>query len=285
MKQSNQDKTQCGKCIDSRPTGAPATVRIIMNGHELDVPCGISVLEAARLNGIHIPTLCHHEALAADASCRVCICEMSIVKRGKTSQWMAPACIYPVAENLVVHTDSPKTRRQRKFIIELLLARAPRSTKLNTLAKDYDCDVTRFQTADRPIDNCILCGLCVKACAAAWDEPVIGFAGRSIHKTVVAPLGNGDQLCRGCLACVHVCPTGAIESKLSPEGIEIPKWETEIPQVECVACGKPFAPVPLMNEVEQRIDIDQEILNRCPGCRRQLLLEPIGIRFREKEKR
>jgi NADH dehydrogenase/NADH:ubiquinone oxidoreductase subunit G len=254
-----------------------------MNGHELDVPCGISVLEAAGQNGIHIPTLCRHEALAADASCRLCICEMSIVKRGKTSQWMAPACIYPVEENLKVLTDSPKTRRQRKFIIELLLARAPQSTELLILANEYGCDPARFQSPDRVVDNCILCGLCVKACAAAWGDPVIGFAGRGVHKTVTAPLGNGDQLCRGCLACVHVCPTGAIETKLTAEGIELPKWETEIPMVECLECGKPFAPVPLLNEVEQKLEINQEILNRCPGCRRQLLLEPIGIRFREKE--
>ncbi len=283
MNKKDQDTSLCGKCIDSHPTGAASRVRITMNGAALYVPFGISVLEAAHECDIDIPTLCHHEALPPGASCRLCICEMSIVKRGKTANWMAPACIYPVEENLVILTDSPKTRRQRKFIIELLATRAPKSDVLQRLAAEYGCDTQRFISPERETNDCILCGLCVAACRAAWGEPVIGFSGRGIHKRVVSPLGNADQLCRGCLACVHVCPTGAIEVKLSSEGLDIPKWETEIPQVHCVQCGVPFAPVPLMNEVEQKIAINEDILDRCPACRRKLLLEPIGIRFREKE--
>src|SRR5210317_1594158 len=96
-------------------------VKITVDGQEIEVPVGSTVLEAARKLGIEIPRLCHHEALSMQASCRICLVEMSVERRGRTYNWVDASCVYPVQEGLVVKTDTKKIRKERKIILELLL--------------------------------------------------------------------------------------------------------------------------------------------------------------------
>jgi NADH dehydrogenase/NADH:ubiquinone oxidoreductase subunit G len=126
-----------------------------IDGKEVRTREGMTILEAARSAGIHIPTLCHHEKLEPFGGCRLCIVELE--SRGSTR--LVVSCVYLVEKNLVVRTRSEKIDRIRKMILELLLAHAPDSFVLEELAQEYGADRNRFE---KEASFCIHCGLCVR---------------------------------------------------------------------------------------------------------------------------
>jgi len=185
-------------------------ITLVIDGIEVSAQEGTTILEAAKSAGIDIPTLCYHKALSPFGACRICSVEIS---RGGSSRIVA-SCIYPVEEGLVVNTRSDRVLRDRKMLIELMLALAPGAKVILDLAEEYGVEKTRFQTED-PGNLCILCGLCSRICEERIGVSAINFVGRGVDRKVQTPFqGTLDvdmDVCIACGACASVCPTGAIK--------------------------------------------------------------------------
>jgi len=208
-----------------------------INGHAVAMATGTTLLAAAREVGVPIPTLCHLEGLSPVAACRLCLVE--IEGSGK----LQPACLTPVAEGMVVHTDTPRLQDYRRTVIEMLFTEgnhvcaicvANGHCELQDRAVEVGMDHSRlpYRHPDRPVDlshhlfgldhnRCILCTRCVRVCdevegAHVWD---VGWRGE--HCRIIAglnePWGAVDA-CTDCGKCVQVCPTGALFDKADTTG-------------------------------------------------------------------
>ena len=182
-------------------------VTFTLNGKEKQVPEGTTILEVAREEGIKIPTLCYHEEMSPYGACRLCLVE--VTKRGWPS--IQPACLYPAQEGIEVNTDTERVRKTRKIMLELYLARSPNSQAIIDLAHEYGVRDTRFKLKEESQSDCILCGLCVRACAEISKRNAISFAQRGSKRVIVTPFNELNTVCVGCKACAFVCPTGTIE--------------------------------------------------------------------------
>lgn len=182
-------------------------VTFTLNGKELEVKEGTTILEVAREQGINIPTLCYHEEMSAYGACRLCLVE--VIKRGWPS--IQPSCLYPAQEGIEVNTDTERVRKSRKILLELYLARSPDSQAIIDIAKEYGVRDTRFKLKEDERSECILCGLCVRACAEISKRHAISFAHRGSKRTIQTPFEELNDVCVGCQACAFVCPTGVIE--------------------------------------------------------------------------
>jgi bidirectional [NiFe] hydrogenase diaphorase subunit len=179
-------------------------VTMTIDGQEVNVAEGTTILEAAREAGVRIPTLCHHKELSPSGACRVCLVE--IVKGGRPG--LQASCLYTVTDGLEVKTETERVKKTRKIVFELLLARAPNSETIRRLAEEYGVTGTRITLRNH--DDCILCGLCVRACAEISQRRAINFAFRGRRRRVQTAFNGIASECIGCGACVHLCPTGAI---------------------------------------------------------------------------
>jgi len=239
-------------------------VTFTLDGKEVTCQKDEMLLHVARREGVYIPTLCSHEALPEYGACRVCVVE--VIRRG----WprVTAACTYPVREPIEVKTNSERALRARRVNIELLLARCPTNEKVRDFARRHGVEATRFKPREEPAD-CILCGLCVRACAQARDgEAAIGFYGRGGYRDVGTPFLKDTGLCTGCASCAAVCPTGAI--RVEDEGGErfIRFWNTRVKLTQCPDCGKYFAPGKLLDQVRDKAPaIEDELRSLCPECR------------------
>jgi NADH dehydrogenase/NADH:ubiquinone oxidoreductase subunit G len=178
-------------------------MNLTIDGKKLQVTEGATILEAARMFGIDIPTLCYHPTLSAHGSCR--LCSVEIVQRGRSR--IVVSCLYPAEEGLEVKTRSPRVLRLRRGIMELLLAQCPSSERIRILAKQLGVEKPRFDPDDR---ECILCGLCVRVCHETSEKKLLNFVGRGFKKEVAAPFYETPQECIACGGCAYVCPTGTI---------------------------------------------------------------------------
>jgi len=180
-------------------------IKFTLNGSEFEVNKGTTILDVCREAGIKIPTLCYHEEMSTYGACRLCLVE--VTKRGWPS--IQPACIYPAQEGIEVNTDTERVRKTRKIMLELYLARSPESERIIELAHEYGVRESRFKLKET--SECILCGLCVRACEEISGRHAISFAHRGSKRVIQTPFGELAEICVGCKACVFVCPTGAIE--------------------------------------------------------------------------
>ena len=208
-----------------------ARVKITIDGVELRVPYGTTILEAAKMINVHIPTLCNHDDLCMAGVCRVCVVE---VENQRTLQ---ASCAYPITEPLSIHTTSPKVRRARRNIIDLLLAKhygecytcfRNNNCELQSLAKEYGVDSYRFGHVQEPrfeqdrssysvirdMDKCVLCRRCVRTCIDLQEVGVLEAVGRSdqtkISTFMEKPLA--EVICINCGQCINRCPTGALRA-------------------------------------------------------------------------
>ncbi len=207
------------------------SVKIIMDGKELLVPEGSTILEAAQRNDIHIPTLCHHPALSNWGGCRMCVVEVDGSPR------LAASCVMPVREGMEVVTANERIVESRRTVLEFLFAErnhncmfCPQSgdCELQTLAYElgmdhltvsfsfnsFPTDVTsEYMTMDH--NRCILCGRCVRACAEIAGAYVLNFHNRGPRNLVGLDLhaSREESTCYGCGVCLQVCPTGAITNR------------------------------------------------------------------------
>ncbi len=185
------------------------SVSFTINDQPVEAQEGWTVLETARQYGIHIPTLCYHEAVSPSGACRLCVVE---VQKGNWSK-VVISCMFPAQEGISVQTDSDRVKNVRRWILEMLLAECPASKEIRALAAEYGVTGTRFRI-DNPEEQCLLCGLCVRVCREVVGVSALTTIGRGVHKKVGSPFEKPSEVCVACGSCVTVCPTGAMRARL-----------------------------------------------------------------------
>lgn len=177
-------------------------IRLTIDRRAIEVAEGETILQAAREHGISIPTLCYHEALEPYAACRLCVVELASA-RGKQVAACAQAC----EEGMVVLTDSPAVQAARRMTAELFMASGAHLPLVRAVARAMGVEHARFTL---PPSDCILCGLCVRACDELVGAHAISLVQRGLQKKPSPPFGITSAACIGCGTCVLICPTGAI---------------------------------------------------------------------------
>ena len=225
---------------------------------EIDVPQGTTVLNAARMAEIDIPTLCDHPNLEPYGGCRLCLVE---VEGARTLQ---PSCTLPVVNDMVVHTSTEKVKSARKFVLSMIFSERNHFCPFCQVSggdcelqnSAYNEDMTHWPIqpnwqpfevdASHPffiLDNnrCILCRRCVRACGELVGNYTLGMEERGSKTLLVADLGIplGSSSCISCGTCVQICPTGALIDRWSAyRGHESDVTKTETICVGCsIGCG------------------------------------------------
>jgi bidirectional [NiFe] hydrogenase diaphorase subunit len=178
-------------------------VKLTIDNRAVEVENGETVLEAAREHGISIPTLCYHEAVEPFAACRLCVVEL-VTPRGSK---LAAACALPCEEGMNILTNSPRVQASRRITAELLMASGAHLPLVQAVAKEMGVERARYSL---PANDCILCGLCVRACDELVGARAISLIQRGLQKKFAPPFEITSAACIGCATCVLICPTGAI---------------------------------------------------------------------------
>lgn len=233
-----------------------ATVSLTIDGMAVKAPQGMSILEAAKKVKVEIPALCYDKNLDVVSACRLCIVEIEDMPKLMT------ACSTPVAEGMVVHTESERVVQVRRTILQLLLDNHPNDCLtcqkageclLQKYSFRYDVQFRNHDGARRGLEvaswtdtsspyvlrdesKCILCGKCVRTCAEVETRNVLTFAERGFETKISA---NADQTmeestCVSCNRCVVACPVGAL---MDARVVGMPRvWETTQKTVKCKQC-------------------------------------------------
>jgi NADH dehydrogenase/NADH:ubiquinone oxidoreductase subunit G len=219
-------------------------ISLSINGLQVSVEEGATILEAAEFLGFPIPTLCHMEGLTPYGACRLCVVEIGDGTRAK----LVSSCTYPAEEGLKVRTGSARVIKARKMVLELLLASCPQSKQIQDLASAYEVRQQRFRQEH---EDCILCGRCVRMCEEQMTGKAIGFRGRGEKRTIGTPFDSRSEKCRLCGGCMYVCPACQLRctftdpskpicggcANLSAPCLENPKFDNLMCYLApCVAC-------------------------------------------------
>lgn len=194
-------------------------ISVTIDGRDLQLEEAGSVLEICKRQGIRIPTLCYNEHLSVHGGCRLCMVETATALAPERRR-LVPACSTIATDGMLVFTDTEPVIEARRFIAELTLYRVPDSLPLRKIAHELGVSadgqldtVGQYllkQAPAREATRCILCGLCVRACAEVPQRHAISFSGRGIDRTVDTPFHKVATSCIGCGSCAYVCPTDAI---------------------------------------------------------------------------
>ncbi len=225
-------------------------IKVTINGKEIRVKKETTILQAAQMLGIKIPTLCAHESLSPYGSCRLCLVE--VVKGNKTE--VTTSCNYVITKEIEVKTDTDKIKKYRQMVIQLLLGRCPDNEKLLAVAKSLGVKEPIFEADE--YDDCILCGRCVRACSEIVGVNAITFGGRGVTRRVEPPFGDYNDLCIACGACAFVCPTGAVQVQFDGENKIIDKWERVVPLVEVKNCGQEYMTKPQIDYFKSKFNFE-----------------------------
>lgn len=206
-------------------------VNLKINGKDVSVPAGTTILDAARKAGIRIPTLCYLRDINAIGACRVCVVEV------KGARSLVASCVYPVAEGMEVTTNSKRVLSSRKTTVELLLSdhnqdclHCVRSgnCELQTLSTEMGCESGKFSGETNKFDidfstpylvrdnnKCILCRRCLAACKYYQGVSVIGANSRGFDTHIGCSFEKNlsEVDCVACGQCINVCPTGALRER------------------------------------------------------------------------
>jgi NADH dehydrogenase/NADH:ubiquinone oxidoreductase subunit G len=214
-------------------------LRVRIDGADYLVEPGFTVLEAARQFGVEIPTLCFDEALEPYAACRLCVVEISSAVPGKPGargpKRVVASCVYPVEEGLEVRTSTEEILRHRRNLVELYLSRSPDAKRIQRLAEQFGIAEPRYKFADT--HNCIVCGLCVRACSEIVGANAIGFGQRGMKRKVEPPFRRGSAACISCGTCTTICPTEAIRLEEIDRVQSIHAMAPGEHETSCAVCG------------------------------------------------
>lgn len=248
-------------------------VTLTIDGIEVKAPQGSTVLDAAKLAGVKIPTLCFLKGINEIGACRMCVVDVG-------ARSLQAACVYPVSEGLKVVTNSPKVREARRVTLELLLSNHEKkclscvrseNCELQKLAKDLNVGDIRFEGKMNhyPIDDlstsivrdpnkCVLCRRCVSMCKYVQTVSAIETNERGFNTIVASPFNMPlkNTPCVNCGQCISVCPVGALREKDNTDKV----WE---------AIANPDLHVVVQTAPAVRVAIGEEfglpIGTRCTG--------------------
>lgn len=214
------------------------TINLKINGMDISVPQGSTILEAARHAGIDIPTLCFLKEINEIGACRICVVEV------KGARSLVASCVYPVSEGMEVWTNTKRVLDSRRKTLELILSNHDRkclscvrsgNCELQKLCKElkvedegkYDGIRTESEIDDSAVhmyrDNskCILCRRCSAVCDKIQAVGVIGANERGFNTKITSAfeMGLGETSCVSCGQCIAVCPTGALSEKDSTDAV------------------------------------------------------------------
>ena len=231
------------------PTEVGVTIKI--DGVDVTVAPGGTVLDGCKSAGIDTPTLCYADNLTPVNVCRVCVVEL------EGSRTLIPSCSRPAEEGMVIHTDSERVRHSRKMVLEFLGSGVDltQADDMNSWGEHYGADPDRYGPAAEKIDEdvkvqddlyirdydkCVLCYKCVEACGDDAQHTFAisvsgrGFAARiSTEFDVTLP----DSACVYCGNCVAVCPTNALQFKTEWDLRQADQWKPDEQTVTTTVCS------------------------------------------------
>jgi len=228
-------------------------MKISINGKEFKAEAGQTVLQAAKENGVYIPSLCYHPKTGPAGKCRVCVIEVEGIPGLQT------ACTLEIKDGLNIVTDSDKVLEAQKLVVNLLLSTGKHDClsceqngmcELQDVAYYLGIETPAFRLAEvepeiddssefvyRDHSKCIQCGRCIAGCNSIVVNEVLDFGYRGHETKVICdndkPMGSSS--CVQCGECVQLCPTGAIIEKLRRGQGRI--WETQKVHTTCAYCG------------------------------------------------
>jgi NADH dehydrogenase/NADH:ubiquinone oxidoreductase subunit G len=204
-------------------------IKLTIDGKDVEVAWGTTILSAAEGIGVVIPTLCHRPDLSVEGNCRMCVVEV------EGSPRLVASCHTPVSEGMVIHTRSARVLKARKVIMELLLAghtgpcvtdECARECEVHCLAAELEVGPPRFGVRRRrfyPVEEvspyvrrdmsrCILCRRCIRACREIAKQDLFYMAYRGFDSKVVTGCDEvlDAEVCKDCGICIEYCPTSAL---------------------------------------------------------------------------
>src|SRR5580700_10479455 len=225
-------------------------ITFTINDQKVTTPAGTLVIEAAKHQGIEVPSFCYYPGLALQAACRMCLVEVEKAPKLQT------ACTLVAVEGMVVKTDTAQVHKARKDMIEFLLSNHPLDCpvcdkggecELQDMTFRYGLDHSRFTEEklhypeekwsplvyyDAP--RCILCFRCVRVCDEGMDVKALGVGARGVH-SVIIPNQPGQLACEECGMCIDVCPVGALTS--GTYRYQTRPWEMQYVPNPCTHCS------------------------------------------------
>ena len=226
-------------------------VNLTIDDKQVQAPKDATIYEAAKLNGINIPILCHDKKLKPFGACRMCLVEVEQMKGRQI-----PACTTPVTEGMIIRTSTPDIVKARKMVLELLLLNHPLDCPvcdkagdcdLQNLTYEYKVDANRFSDEkfqheidynnpliERDMNRCVLCGKCSRICDEIVSYGALTFIDRGIETRIGCEF-EGALNCEFCGSCVSVCPVGSLLAR--PFKFKARFWALTKKKSVCGYCG------------------------------------------------